>query len=293
MLKAIALWGTSLCAALGALSIAGAAQASGAGEGVHMPLGAEAAPPQGFLDFCRRHPDECGAGNDDAALRDVRRQAADLYWANLFSGAQRHAAPPTSTNSQRAQSAAFDWGPIFAGTQTVQAIQVARLEPASPEAVEAPAPEPDAPTPETVEAAAEAQEAPPIAEMTPALWRRVRTINARVNREIRRGDDRDVNGMEDYWRIPTGRAARGDCEDYVLTKRRALIDDGMPAEALSIAIVRTPWGESHAVLLLATAEGEYVLDNLTRRIRRWDRVNYEWRERQAPGRVFEWVSMAA
>ena len=122
-----------------------------------------------------------------------------------------------------------------------------------------------------------------------AGMRLVNTINRRVNRQIRRADDARTYGVADYWAVPRGDGARGDCEDFVLAKRRALIEAGVPAGALSIAIVDTQWGESHAVLLISAEQGEFVLDSLTPWISRWDRVNYVWRERQLPGRPFDWV----
>ncbi len=125
-----------------------------------------------------------------------------------------------------------------------------------------------------------------------AGWALVNGVNRDMNRRIRQSSDIRAFGVEDFWQVPGGSDPRGDCEDYVLAKRRALIAGGIPATALSIAIVRTVWGESHAVLLLAVDDGEYVLDNLTPWISRRERVNYHWQERQAPGKVFEWVRMA-
>jgi predicted transglutaminase-like cysteine proteinase len=123
-------------------------------------------------------------------------------------------------------------------------------------------------------------------------WRMVNGVNRRLNRDIRRASDAALHGREDHWTVPVGDRAQGDCEDYVLAKRADLIAAGVPAEALSIAIVETSWGESHAVLLLASDRGEYVLDSLSPWISRWDRVDYRWRERQVPGRSFDWVSVA-
>ena len=129
-------------------------------------------------------------------------------------------------------------------------------------------------------------------ELDRAGWALVNGVNRRVNRQIlQMADDRQY-GKADYWARPVGPGARGDCEDYVLAKRRALIAEGVPAAALSIAIVETRWGESHAVLLIASEGGEYVLDNLTPWVSRWDRVNYVWRERQRPGNPFDWVRAA-
>jgi predicted transglutaminase-like cysteine proteinase len=124
-------------------------------------------------------------------------------------------------------------------------------------------------------------------------WALLNRVNRSVNRRIHQASDISNYGKPDYWQAPEGNNARGDCEDYVLAKREALIASGVPAAALSIAIVETRWGESHAVLLVAGDTGEVVLDNLSAWITRWDRTDYSWRERQAPGSVFEWVSVAA
>ncbi|WP_426042669.1 transglutaminase-like cysteine peptidase [Brevundimonas sp. TWP2-3-4b1] len=121
-----------------------------------------------------------------------------------------------------------------------------------------------------------------------AGWKLVNGVNRRINRAIRQTADSRLYGVEDFWTLPS--AGRGDCEDFVLAKREALTAAGVPPEALSIAIVETRWGESHAVLLLATDRGEYVLDSLSPWVSRWDRVDYAWKERQRPGRPFDWVT---
>lgn len=122
-------------------------------------------------------------------------------------------------------------------------------------------------------------------------WRLVNSINRRINRAVRHVSDDRLYGVADYW-ARAAEGGRGDCEDYVLAKRAALIEAGVPAQALSIAIVQTRWGESHAVLLLASDEGEFVLDSLSPWIARWDRVDYRWRERQRRGHPFDWVMAA-
>lgn len=121
-----------------------------------------------------------------------------------------------------------------------------------------------------------------------AVWAQLNAVNRNTNRAIRHTPDAKQYGREDYWAIPTGRGARGDCEDYVLAKRSALIEAGVSPDALSIAIVRTRWGELHAVLLVATDRGEMVLDNLSQWIRRWDAVDYDWLERQVGSDLLTW-----
>jgi predicted transglutaminase-like cysteine proteinase len=144
-----------------------------------------------------------------------------------------------------------------------------------------------------VEAKVEVGAGPPVVySLDREGWRLVSRVNRRLNREIRQVSDARLYGVDDFWARPQAQEAQGDCEDYVLAKRAALIAEGVPAAALSIAIVETRWGESHAVLLLASDRGEFVLDSLSPWVTRWDRVDYRWRERQQPGRPFDWVRIA-
>lgn len=55
----------------------------------------------------------------------------------------------------------------------------------------------------------------------------------------------------------------GDCDDYVMTKRRRLIQAGVPATAMRVVVSRRS-GEGHVVLVLRTDKGEIILDNLRR-----------------------------
>ncbi len=57
----------------------------------------------------------------------------------------------------------------------------------------------------------------------------------------------------------------GDCEDYVLLKRRMLMQAGWPREALLITVVRDRNNDGHAVLTVKTNRGEFILDNQTTR----------------------------
>ncbi|WMT89090.1 transglutaminase-like cysteine peptidase [Pelagibacterium sp. H642] len=61
-------------------------------------------------------------------------------------------------------------------------------------------------------------------------------------------------------------AQTGDCKDYAMNKRAELIARGVPAGALRLAIGLTAQGEGHAVLIVRTTVGDYVLDNLTAQI---------------------------
>lgn len=121
----------------------------------------------------------------------------------------------------------------------------------------------------------------------------LRSVNDQVNGLMRATPDTQVYGVADYWNDPTlVRGVRGDCEDFALEKRRALIEHGVPAASLSIAIVKTRRGEEHAVLVVTTDAGDYVLDNLTYDVRPWRRAGYTWISRQGPGDDLTWVSLA-
>jgi predicted transglutaminase-like cysteine proteinase len=135
---------------------------------------------------------------------------------------------------------------------------------------------------------------PTTLQMSRDLMAELDRVNQSVNREIRYVSDKVLYGNEDYWHLsldPGGPRA-GDCKDYVLEKRRALINDGIPAAALSIAIVQTPWRETHAILLVKTDQGELVLDSLSSWVQPWWKVNYHWIERQAPGQQLTWISIS-
>ena len=75
-------------------------------------------------------------------------------------------------------------------------------------------------------------------------------------------------GRSTLKQLDTVNAKSGDCEDYVLAKRQALIAKGFPPSALRVAYVKTAAGEGHALLVVRTNDGDYVLDNLTTSIRK-------------------------
>lgn len=132
-----------------------------------------------------------------------------------------------------------------------------------------------------------------VAELSPDEWRQVADINRRVNDEISADSDEREYRRRDFWTLPKRRKGRlhGDCEDYVLQKRAALIQAGVPKGSLSIAIAKTTRREVHAVLLIATPRGEFVLDNRSPWISRWYDLNYRWERRQVPGSQ-SWVRVA-
>lgn len=105
-------------------------------------------------------------------------------------------------------------------------------------------------------------------QLTGPVMDTLKSVNSRVNRSIApRGDRRDE------WTV---NVASGDCEDYALTKRAALIRAGLPASALRIAAATTRSGQGHAVLVVRTNEGDLVLDNLTGGIKLSHQTGLRW-----------------
>jgi predicted transglutaminase-like cysteine proteinase len=131
--------------------------------------------------------------------------------------------------------------------------------------------------------------------LTPMVWAALNGVNQSINARIRPMSDQQAWGVADYWNLPLSDGPRpvGDCKDYALEKRKALVEAGFSVDALSLAIVRTGWGETHAVLIVGTDEGDYVLDNLSPWVKGWEAVNYTWIERQTPGQPLRWAALAA
>ena len=84
----------------------------------------------------------------------------------------------------------------------------------------------------------------------------------------------------------------GDCEDYVLLKRRMLMQSGWPREALLVTAVRDEKDEGHAVLTVITDKGDYILDNQNKNILLWSETRYRFIKRQSQADPNVWVSLS-
>ena len=116
----------------------------------------------------------------------------------------------------------------------------------------------------------------------------LRAVNDRVNRSIVGITDWDHHGVEERWSYPT---RYGDCEDYVLAKRRMLMEYGFQAGDLLITVVTQPDGAGHAVLSVRTDRGEFVLDNVERRVLHWTHTEYRYVKRQSERHAGTWVAI--
>ncbi|MCC6889072.1 MAG: transglutaminase-like cysteine peptidase [Hyphomicrobiales bacterium] len=125
--------------------------------------------------------------------------------------------------------------------------------------------------------------------LTPAAWRELVRINNLVNSRIRPLTDMEHWGVVERWSYPTD--GYGDCEDYVLLKRRMLMQAGWPRQALLITVVRDNRGDGHAVLTVKTDKGEFILDNQHAEVLLWSETSYRFVKRQSQSDPNVWVSL--
>jgi len=127
------------------------------------------------------------------------------------------------------------------------------------------------------------------AVLTQKSWKELGRINKWVNDNIRPMTDLDHWGVVERWSYPDD--GYGDCEDYVLLKRRMLMRAGWPRQALLITVVRDTKGDGHAVLTVKTDKGEFILDNQEEQILPWPETNYRFVKRQSQTDPNVWVSL--
>jgi predicted transglutaminase-like cysteine proteinase len=125
--------------------------------------------------------------------------------------------------------------------------------------------------------------------LTPKAWKDLVRINKLVNEQIKPMTDLDHWGVVERWSFPDD--GYGDCEDYVLLKRRMLMQAGWPRQALLITVVRDQKGEGHAVLTVKTDKGEFILDNQEDQILLWSETGYRFVKRQSQTDANAWVAL--
>jgi predicted transglutaminase-like cysteine proteinase len=101
----------------------------------------------------------------------------------------------------------------------------------------------------------------------------------------------DRKTLIDWWTYPDDGA--GDCSDFMLLKRKMLIEAGWPRSAALATVVIDHKGEGHAILTVTTDQGDFVLDNLTDKVLRWDETGYAFVKRQSQEDENVWVAIAA
>ncbi len=125
--------------------------------------------------------------------------------------------------------------------------------------------------------------------LTQKAWADIVKVNAWVNEAIKPVTDVEHWGVIERWNYPDD--GYGDCEDYVLLKRRMLVQAGWPREALLITVVRDKKGDGHAVLTVKTDHGEFILDNQEPQVLPWNKTGYRFVKRQSQSDPNMWVSL--
>ena len=120
-------------------------------------------------------------------------------------------------------------------------------------------------------------------------WMDLVHLNKWVNEAIKPLTDLEHWGVIERWSYPDD--GYGDCEDYVLLKRRMLIQSGWPREALLVTVVRDKEIKTHAVLTVTTDKGDYILDNQNDDILLWSETGYRFVKRQSQSDPNVWVSL--
>jgi predicted transglutaminase-like cysteine proteinase len=120
-------------------------------------------------------------------------------------------------------------------------------------------------------------------------WKDLTRVNLWVNSHVKPMTDLDHYGVVEKWAYPDD--GYGDCEDYVLQKRRMLMQAGWPREALLITVVRDKHGDGHAVLTVKSDKGEYILDNQIDEILLWSDTGYRFVKRQSQSDPNAWVAL--
>jgi predicted transglutaminase-like cysteine proteinase len=128
--------------------------------------------------------------------------------------------------------------------------------------------------------------------LTSERWKELRSTNDLVNRMIEPVSDFMHWRLPERWDYPSD--SKGDCEDYVLLKRRLLLERGYPRQALLITVVYKPEDEEgHAVLMVKTDAGDLILDNRRDNILHWNNTGYEFMKRQSQENPNRWVRLGS
>jgi predicted transglutaminase-like cysteine proteinase len=125
-------------------------------------------------------------------------------------------------------------------------------------------------------------------DVTPQVWNALFEVNAEVNKDIAPVSDEEQYGVPELWTYPV---TAGDCEDYLLLKKRDLEKMGYDAGALLITVVLDEKNEGHAVLTVVTDRGDFVLDNRRNDILLWTDTGYTFLKRQSQHDPRAWVAL--
>jgi predicted transglutaminase-like cysteine proteinase len=130
---------------------------------------------------------------------------------------------------------------------------------------------------------------PSVVTLDATIWSEIVAVNARVNKAILPVTDQDHWGELDRWDYPDD--GLGDCEDIQLLKRRFLVESGLPRRALRMTVVVDEEGAGHAVMMIRTDHGDFILDNKRDAVLPWSQTGYVYVKREGT-EGSAWVSLA-
>ena len=84
------------------------------------------------------------------------------------------------------------------------------------------------------------------------------SIHQKVNSDTTYRTDLYQYGVPEFWTVA---GKFGDCEDYALSKRNALLNAGWSKDKLGLCVCYTASNEGHCVLWVGTDKGSFILDN--------------------------------
>jgi predicted transglutaminase-like cysteine proteinase len=102
-------------------------------------------------------------------------------------------------------------------------------------------------------------------------WSLIRKINKRWNDRITYMSDTEHYHKDEYWSFPHD--SLGDCEDYAIAKHQALLSHCIESK---FATCWVETGGYHAVLVVSTDYGDFVLDNRYDEVKHFKDLPYKW-----------------
>lgn len=127
-------------------------------------------------------------------------------------------------------------------------------------------------------------ECQPVAQTESLSLAEVRRVNLLVNKDIR---SQPEPAGSDVWQVGP---KDGDCDDYVMTKRHALIAAGFGSDRARVAVGVARGGQLHAVLVVNFGRHFYVLDNLTDAVLPVERSDVRILSVQSPENPRVWLA---
>jgi predicted transglutaminase-like cysteine proteinase len=118
------------------------------------------------------------------------------------------------------------------------------------------------------------------------IWDMIVQTNEKVNGTILSVADQDHWGVVDRWDYPDD--GLGDCEDFQLLKRKLLVEADLPRRALRMTVAIDEQGAGHAVLMVRTDFGDFILDNKKDAVLPWQETNYSYVKREGSDGL-DWI----